>query len=40
MTIGITGNETLDELAAILDSPDDADVVDEPLQIWHYQAVQ
>ncbi|OBU29327.1 hypothetical protein C0Z01_00535 [Photobacterium kishitanii] len=31
MTIEITGNETLDELEAILDSLDDAEVVDEPL---------
>ncbi|PSU24688.1 hypothetical protein CTM97_19350 [Photobacterium phosphoreum] len=31
MTIEITGNETLDELEAILDSVDDAEVVDEPL---------
>ncbi|PSU86663.1 hypothetical protein C0W42_19810 [Photobacterium kishitanii] len=33
MTIEITGNETLDELEAILDSLDDAEVVDEPLPV-------
>ncbi|PSU95720.1 hypothetical protein [Photobacterium kishitanii] len=33
MTIEITGNETLDELEAILDSLDDAEVVDEPLSV-------